>query len=205
MQPPASGTAGPDVTEALRATLKKVDSDWGSAPDKQKCACFNLYKIQAGRNGWDIFMLKKLGFGEDFLEKRGTGDWERTVQFSYRSAGQRKVYWAGAVNYALWGRMNYLCWSKFGPGFGGRGPGNLWSLGHALNTVTLWKWAKYFGDKVEDARAFTKYGYMNENPETVALPTDERLTADPKNVTTMAVLPYGWRGLNYDFSSADER
>ena len=191
--PPLS-TAGPDITAALRGTLKQVDIDWGKS--QKKCeACRNLRKIDVSKiwseagwealGAWDIVPLKNIGFGTSFLPKKGTSDWQRTVQFRY-NGGINKVYWAGAVNYALWGRMNALCHIAFGK--------SETSLQNTLFDVTMYK-TKYLWDQLGDAQAFTKLGYENDSPESIALPTDSYHIADSGNVMKVSSFPYNWDGL----------
>ncbi len=115
-------SAGPDITEALKATLKQVDKDFWAHPDRQCKACDMLNfpgptlttDVTGALGSWDIQPLKDMGQSGQPLAggKAGTGDWVRTVQFRYRS-GKSKVYWGGAVNYALWGRANELCYARF--------------------------------------------------------------------------------------------
>ena len=61
----------------------------------------------------------------------------------------------GAVNYALWGRMNKLC-------------SNLYTTNSVLEgaelVVWLYKLIKYGGDGAREAMAFTAYGYDGTSP-----------------------------------------
>src|SRR5262249_1695885 len=135
------------------------------------CACRGLHETFAGRGAWDIAELKQIGFGESYpLHQIGTGDWQKTVQLRYNS-GQSKVYWASGVNYTLWGKINALCYAEF------KSPD--YELETALNVAELWKAVKYGGSMIEEAKAFTRYGYNGSSPEIVALQPTDGLTADP--------------------------
>lgn len=80
-----------------------------------------------------------------------------------------KCYYASAVNYVLWGKMNRLCYEYF----------NLWnyqdaheySLQNATQYVREWKhlaWSD-FGTVEEEAEEFTAYGF-NGTPPSLSLP-----------------------------------
>jgi len=110
-----------------------------------------------------------------------------TVQFSY-SGGAKNVYWASSVNYALWGRMNALCNIAFGQ------ESDEWSLDSALDTVALYK-TRYLWSQLDDAEAFTRFGYENDSPLSAALTQDAYHVAQPNNVLRVNSMPYNWDGL----------
>jgi hypothetical protein len=196
--PPLVSTAGPDITDALEATLKQVSLDWKNNPDKHCKACANLNFPRAFYS-WDIIVLRELGAAKPppFLVggKHGTGDWERTLQFRY-GGGISRVYWASAMNYTLWGKANALCYAEYHT--------EKWSLSRTLESVHYWKFA-YIGDQDADAQAFTRYGYDGSSPESAFLPTGRKwgvdgqsfiYSADSNNIyPDKTYFPYHWEGL----------
>jgi len=212
-------TAGPDVTEYVKNVLDEVQKAWDDPKNKDKhcLACQNLRSF-ASLGSWDITPLRDLGqTGRPIAGgKAGTGDWARTVQFRYNN-GPAKVYWGGAVNYALWGKANALCHKEFPNGMLMLNPGAAadyrFDLDSALGMVDLRKntprlLGGFGGDQDADADAFTKYGYDNSSPESVALPTgyvgltpdgkfNEYHEADPNNVVPYKGVGWSphWEGL----------
>lgn len=204
---PYHGTAGQDVTDAVNATLAKVDRDWQANPDKHCRACFDLVHLPMAMWAWDITTLKDLGKDGTPIEVHpkqnsipGTGDWARTVQFRY-GHGAAKVYWGGAVNYMMFGKAMSLCYAQY--------PNKRYSLWSALNKVTLWK-AVYLFNQMDQAQAFTEYGYYGTSPESTALPLgyitsrfrSQNHYADPNNKllpgwASNGGLTYQWKGLNF--------
>jgi RHS repeat-associated protein len=197
-----SGTGGPDVTAALNSTLSQVDSTFHSwfVLDRVKSAR-ELHNwigaaLGGGRSGggasaWDIKELEQVGFGP----QNGINDinglvcgiapWKYTVTF------KGKCYYAGQVNYALWGEANKLVCSfllRAGPLGGGLNPSD-YSLTSALDYVHEWKNLAYgSGDPVyeEEAAEFTRYGYDRESPSN-ALPCQPSGQTVPGNPFT-----WGW-------------
>ena len=201
---PPPSTAGPDITDALEATLAQVNLNWKNNPTKHCAACKNLnaFPFNAASSSWDIKALQNLGKDGTPLSvsKPGTGEWARTVQFRY-GAGTSKVYWASSINYVLWGKMHALCNAEF--------PSAGYDLYHARLLVHLRKDFPrpigFGGDQSADADAFTQYGYNGVSPESVALPAGNRLgyngqtliyTADTKNIyPSKDSFAYHWEGL----------
>lgn len=109
-------------------------------------------------NAWDILYLANIGFGQS------TAPCTRTVTF------KGACYYGGAVNYAMWGRVNLLCWMQFGwfPVAGGQ-----WSLPSAITFATIWKLAQYkrLGPEETQAIAFTVYGYTGYLPSRRGIPS----------------------------------
>jgi hypothetical protein len=157
-------TAGQDITDALNDTLNQVQKDWDNNPDKHCAVCAAMKGFPAS-SSWDIISLRDMGQNGFPMAggggQSGTGDWQRTVQVRYHE-GSPMVYWGGAVNYALWGKIYSLCAKQFSA--------SDYSLEVADTYVVAHKAAFYF-DQADEAVAFTAYGYEDGNPEWSALPT----------------------------------
>ena len=167
----ATGKGGPDVTKALNRTLLDVEAAfyrWSRYERMQvaeRMRDLGSAVFTGGRGGaagaWDIIPLMSVGFGEPYLTAdkdylAGSGLWTRTVAFS------GKCFYAGAVNYAIWGKMNKLCFDYY------NSQGLLYDLDpreynlpNAIHTVQAWKHFKYndFGTTEMEAEAFTTYGF----------------------------------------------
>jgi len=179
--------AGPDVTRALKATLGDVATKYFATPlSERSCACKNLHNHN-GPTAWDIFELFNIGRGESFLSKKGTEQWERTVQF------EGHVYWASAANYALWGWANYLCSLDFHE--------PLYSRSEAVAKVLLYK-TLFLWSQTEEAVAFTEWGYgygdsdLSVHALTPLKSPSYVFIQDPDNVTTRSIFQWHWEGLN---------
>jgi RHS repeat-associated protein len=148
------GKCGDDVTQPLLRTLDWIRLYYGTLGYGQRLkTCVNLYNITDPGTlqwAWDILYLANVGFGRT---PSGSGGCERTVTFMHR------CYYGGAANYAMWGKVNKICFDTFGLG----SPIYLspWSLPWAESTVFLWKVGAYhrFGNEEGEALAFTAYGY----------------------------------------------
>jgi RHS repeat-associated protein len=153
---------GLDVTAALNRTLGWIDAAYATwSLSEKRSACNALYDVTNPKqliNAWDMLYLADIGFNQD------PTPCARTVTFS------GKCYYGGAANYAMWGRINKLCWSSFGwipktptslPGINDK-----WSLPYALAAVVTFKVGYYhqFGEEEAQALAFTVYGYTGALP-----------------------------------------
>jgi len=105
-----SGICGPDVTAAAFATARDIDGTWFAAGRaRAAAAALEAYSPHSGGGNrwWDVHKLNDLGQGDTTIDfgngsTLGTGPIGRqTVQFSYARPG---VYYAGSVNYFLWGK-----------------------------------------------------------------------------------------------------
>jgi hypothetical protein len=177
-------TCGPDVTDLVTTILAQVQAQWDNEwKPCQRCkACATLHDIVDRADpalewamsntvagvAWDIFPLKRIGFGE-YVYRPPIVQGQPADGFYYYGksvAFHKKCYLAGAVNYALWGKMNKLCSSlsllnsvEF-------------SLDTALASTWMWKLGQYGtsgGLPAYQAMAFTAYGYRNAVPEREAL------------------------------------
>ncbi|MCL1921836.1 MAG: RHS repeat-associated core domain-containing protein [Kiritimatiellaeota bacterium] len=162
-------TCGPDVTAAVNATLADISrtfQDVWSTWEQCK-ACASLHKDLDG--GWDIHPLK---------------EWSRdewTVQF------RGKIYHAGAVNFAMWGRTNKLCYDTF------RLP--VYSLPGALGVMDAWKMV-YFGAQGMETEAFVIYGYTGYLPFIRTLPVPwigRPWSGRPPSPNRLPPLDWTWR------------
>jgi hypothetical protein len=107
--PPPIGTVygGLDITNLLQKGLSEVRTKFDALPDSQRWTiCEQLVDIPDAAWAWDIPALlgnNPTTFGMS-KGKWGTGDSQNTVTVNGR------VYWAPAVNYALYGELMRLCY-----------------------------------------------------------------------------------------------
>ena len=111
-------------------------------------------------DAWDISPLAGIGLTGYWpypqLQKGTSGGCENTVAL----AG--KCYHAGAVNYAMWGKVNSLCHGTFGIN-------PLHTLTGSQALVFVWK-SVYLWAQVGEATAFTSYGYTGGGDPNCNLP-----------------------------------
>jgi RHS repeat-associated protein len=187
------GTSGPDVTMAVLNTTLDVEQTFLKAPKPvQAQAALNIYSSSIG-DGWDIEQLKELGFkirvdfGGGSVLGTGSGAW--TVQFG----NPPKVYYAGSVNYILWGQMFALVSAlDRNPITGAADPA--YSESAAETQAWLYKtifWGD-FGMTKKEALAFVKFGYDGTDPSSTAL----SLTPNPNNLAAPARFDWKWIGLH---------
>jgi RHS repeat-associated protein len=183
MVPPFSdleAAGGPDVTDALRRTLSDVDATyrlWN--PLKRGIAAAYLYGY--GAYAWDIEQLfevdpdfhNRLDMGKGYM--CGSGQWKGTV------AVNEKVYYAGAVNYALYGKACKRSYDFF-MGMGRPSEAAPYSLTAAKAVAAVWKavWWQDFGESAREARAFVEYGYNGNLPSSglATIPSGEVVKED---------------------------
>jgi hypothetical protein len=202
-------TCGPDVTEAVQDTLENVELTYDHASYAKKDAAASILKgYWHGRSDylahfWDIEKLAGLGLGdnEDFGNGShlGTGTMGiQTVQFGRAMGG---VYYAGSVNYVLFGKMFSLFHKTW--------PHNPeYSELTALELVNQWKkyaWPPWrgqwsiFGSKyAQEALGFTRLGFEGDaygGAPGAVLP----LAPDPSNVGSVFPLKWKWIGLHNVF------
>lgn len=197
-----SGTCGPDVTAAVINTMTDVERTFKNAPYEKKIfAATSMYEnpYDFMVKGWDIQPLFELGYTSpvDFGNGStlGTGSGAYTVQYGFPP----KVYYAGSVNYMLFGRMFNLIHEFFrDPITGLSDP--VWSEEAAVAATRSWKALGHydlFNKYATEAVAFVRYGYSIgvKNPAATALP----LASNPKNVGADKSFPWRWAGLRDDF------
>ena len=187
-------TCGPDITIPLKATLSDVTDKFLAQSKWQfwwigQIGMFDPIEIDSG---WDITALYSIGRGKmdnTLGGRRGAGQGYRTVQYSHQS-GPLKVYWAGAVNYALWGHMFSLYHGVF--------PNDQrYSLSTALFLAKSYKIVAslsfgYSQSEIDSAMAFIKMGYDNTDPSSVALP----IPSDPNNIAKPILPVLEWQFLS---------
>jgi hypothetical protein len=157
--------------------LLQVESAWKFWDRRKKCeACTSLHdlidfmdtvkgKVPIASVAWDISPpLYEIGtgtfkWGHPYPAPGSPAGppnyYDRTVVF------REKCYLAGSVNYALWGKINKLCYSA------GFSDSNTFSLASALFLVTTWKKLVYPDDggrAVDQAKAFTTFGFNETLP-----------------------------------------
>ncbi|MBE0701935.1 MAG: RHS repeat-associated core domain-containing protein, partial [Afipia sp.] len=173
---------GPAVTRTTQRVLQDVESAFiGWDTVKKLTACNRLHgydgpirgnpadyvgRLQLAQNAWDILELAyhtpEIYDQAGYVSIQPFGEPER-CKFTVAFAG--RCYFASQVNYILWGRMHRLCNNTFGQLPEHRGE---WSLDSALWYTTLWKtrkhgipntWSDEIREHVEQAMAFTRYGF----------------------------------------------
>jgi RHS repeat-associated protein len=191
----AQGTAGPNITAALMATLGDVDQTFTHAEGGKKIAAMGNIFTPAIGDGWDIGPLRDEGFqmhpdkGFGNNSTFGTGTGQFTVQFSF-NGGPLQVYHAGSVNYALWGKMFALA-HQFWSGVDGVYAAE-YSEATAVAMARAHKFLVNHNMYADEAVAFVRFGYSGQDPSHCALP----LERDPKNVGASARFKWKWIGIH---------
>lgn len=152
------GTA--DVTKSLDAELLNMGKAFFRSSASTKCElCKGLWNY-IHYVDWDINKLNIVGSGEAYFSAAEPGkggdlvapdpDSGKQVSACERTvvAGGR-CYYAGAMNYAMWGRIHKLCaiWESI----------DYQSV--AIAKVQLYKKYKFKGNLSNEAIEFTRYGY----------------------------------------------
>jgi hypothetical protein len=195
-----SGTCGPDVTAAVMNTMNNVEQTFISAPYQTKVnAAANIltHPIDTMNKGWDIEPLFELGYTipVDFGNgsSLGIGFGAYTVQFGIPP----KVYYAGSVNYILWGRLNFLLYNTFrNPVTGAGDP--LYSEAAAVAAARIFKALGHYDfctTYAKEAGAFVKFGYDATDPSGTSLP----LAPNPMNTAASSRFKWRWLGLRDNF------
>jgi hypothetical protein len=177
--------------------MNNVEQTYINAPyDTKLNAALNVlahpYDTMVG--GWDIDKLVDLGYQNavDFGNGStlGTGAGAYTVQYGFPP----KVYYAGSVNYILWGNMFSMFHATLfhNPISGASDP--TWSESAAVAATRTWKALgphNFFDKYATEAEAFVKLGYDGEDPSNTALP----IAPNPKNIADSARFKWKWLGL----------
>jgi hypothetical protein len=200
------GTPGPDITLPLNNTMAEIKTVFLTTLQKpggkailQEAADEVLTNISfmAGQ-GWDITALAELGmdgygdFGNgSYL---GTLDGARTVQYNFHGAGL-KTYYAGSVNYVLYGEMMGLfhqyinstqAFSEYETRYDV-------CCAKSLNLIRGLYGLGPFDTAAEEAEAFSDFGYANDgNPPDCAFDLGGQ---DPQNVASPGVFGWEWADL----------
>jgi len=177
MHPTFEGIGGPDVTKSVDLTLMDIKHtftyNWSTF--QKVCAAYELHDVPMAAIGviarnpcwgavgaWDIIPLARIGFGLDDNKLSGfyCGEypWQRTVTYN------NNCYYAGAVNYLMWGAINRLCHDYFLQ-HGDIFTASTFSCTAACSLVDVWKSIKYPSNvESQEAVAFTTAGYNNSSP-----------------------------------------
>ena len=159
--PMLSATGGPDITQTLKNTLMDVSAKFQSwTPEEKISAAEEIRGLISGQQAWDIAALYMVNQRPTDVkvyiggEECGMDAWGRTVAFNGQS------YYASAVNYALWGKINSLIYHDAGK-LGNKLDPNEYFLGNAIKEARDWKHFEYgdYGVSELEAEAFTQYGY----------------------------------------------
>jgi len=191
-------TCGPDVTTLVDNTLDDVTQKWKAAPTWTKwrmshIGVFDPFEIDSG---WDIDQLYNLGsqqhafdFGKNARQGTGSGAW--TVQYD------NHVYYAGAVNYILWGHMFRLFHREYL--FEGQYSFNtaetlVGAYKAVISSVPQWAGGVGFDARaVLQAMAFTGVGWdENNDAARFALP----IPSNPGNVASRQNNLFDWKFLS---------
>jgi len=175
----AGNTCGPNVTAAVFATAKDVDNTWFAAGRaRAAAAAMEAYSLSpdGGNRWWDVQKLNDVGQGDPRIDfgngsSLGTGlIGKQTVQFSYSRPG---VYYAGSVNYFLWGKIFSLAYHTLvHPLTGAHDPAFSESAAVAFVKAHKWDINSRGTDYENQAIAFTKFGFSGTDPSSTALPLD---------------------------------
>jgi RHS repeat-associated protein len=143
---------GLDVTDALKTALAGIEDTFDNLPIwERRDVCTSMYDGE----GWDIVPFHLVGHPSSTgqlprtFTKHGCGEVNgmcRGTVTLHDENGKSGCYWAGELNYVLWGAMNRRCYREFNLGFGD------WSYTHfqaarAVQAHRIWKyWRRVFRD-----------------------------------------------------------
>jgi hypothetical protein len=191
-------SAGPDVTAAVLNTTLDVEHAFMPPHRGMRVAVNVASKVWTpamANDGWDIAPLNELAhlgrpdFGNG--SRLGTALGRETVQFSFM--GQpTKAYYAGSVNYILWGKMfRMLSLFIHNPVTGAS------EFSEEMAVSTAWVHKALIGDPFnayeKQALAFVRFGWSGtEDPSRTALP----LAPNPANVGASARFPWKFLGVH---------
>jgi RHS repeat-associated protein len=192
LPPPGETTryAGPDISAALATTMAHVNATFwriNNRDTKSMQACCAIMTMEMG-DGWDIYELKELGYGTTPLwpdAKFGKHHGEYTV------TAREHVYYASAVNYALWGRMFRLCRER-------TRVEAFFNLATAKSIAAGYKWALQAGEQTYEALAWVEWGYNGADPRQSALSRGEPWEHAPGNVAPFRRFAWKWLYLHDD-------
>ena len=193
-------TCGPDVTAAVFATAKDVDNTWFAAGRGQASgAALEAYSpLRSGGNRWwDVQKLNDVGAGDTTIDfgngsSLGTGlIGKQTVQFSNSRPG---VYYAGSVNYFLWGKIFSLAYHTLThPLTGAHDPAYSETAAVAFAKAHKWDIGSRGTDYEKQAVAFVRFGFSGTDPSSTALTS---VKPNPSNVASSSRFLWKWLGLH---------
>ena len=168
---------GPDVKVAVNWVLGDIDRVWSTKWNSgDKCsACVMMY---SPTDGWDIRKLRDKALGGYSPDNKYDLTAAEIVSF------QGKLYWSGAVNYAMWGRINRLCYDYLGL--------PIHNLAGAKAMAYLFKRAAGYGTGQDSqAFAFIEFGYTGGLGQTTAI--SEYVPASGLVSRTDEKLQWAWK------------
>lgn len=143
--------------------------------------------------------LNDLGQGDTTIDfgngsHLGTGPiGKQTVQFTY-AGGAQGVYFAGSVNYFLWGKVFSLAYHTLAnPMTGAHDPAFSEGAAVALARAHKWKIGSMGTDYERQALAFVRFGFSGQNPSSTALTS---IRPHPNNIASPSRFLWKWRGLH---------
>jgi len=173
---------GPDITTALYHTLGNITSTfWQAGETKQYDAGIEMYNLLGllpwgnggGGTAWDIDPLHAAGNNPGYLWSTDCGFSRGTGPFcGYGVTFRGQCYFASAVNYVMWGRMNLL--EENATVLYGWTDNDDFTLSNAI-----W-WADHYkhyaqhepwdGAMINEVNSFVTYGYTYQFSPSGALP-----------------------------------
>jgi hypothetical protein len=197
-------TCGPDVTAALKATLKDISKTfWLAGKQKQMAAGDAMYDIggifMPGGNGgaetaWDINDLYNAGGQVDYKWETDCGIMKSSGSCKLSVTFKGNCYYATAVNYTMWGRMNWLEYAA------NILYGNKVNNKHDFNSPASWAWfnkrlvQRVGALQTSQVEAFVRYGYAGKFVPPTPLPGCGGSSCTLKD----PVFQWRWRGINFE-------
>jgi hypothetical protein len=194
--PIASGTGGPDVTKILNRTLDEVQGFYGGLSRNEKTKQSDTLRLSlTGTWGkaWDISEVRAINPDNNILYM-GAGKSKNAYtcglgKFAGTFAVEKQVFYAHAVNYALWGKMYRVVYDDLQK-FGALTAASF-SLAEAKAHVRAYKalppnW-DIRNENVSEALTMTEYGFTGKLPNKT-----EGLAATPTGEVTEDKFEWKW-------------
>ena len=135
-----NNVCGPDVTSNLGRILRNVEETFGAADSGTQCkACRALQDLSSGTAAvaWDILPLANTPTGGKYPFFFASQD---SFTDTTGAIGN-KCFAKGAINYALFGRAQRLCWEKNA----GTVDQSRYSLSSTLSLIAIYRWRDLSG------------------------------------------------------------
>jgi hypothetical protein len=101
---------GPDVTQAVAATLPQIRADFDALSGKRQAqACRSLLSPSCGPEAWDIVPLHKQKWLDRMGPECGTPHGDEQERCNTSVQVDKGCHYAGSVNYVMWGVLSSLC------------------------------------------------------------------------------------------------
>lgn len=192
-----SGSCGPDITRPLERTLLYVAQDfWSKSETAQIRAGDRMYSWDIGPFDWDIVEVHTAArySSYDFDGNVTCGPGYGINSCASTLTFERRCYYATAINYALWGKMNEL--EQESEDLYGWKPINLWehfSLNYAISVAELWK--RHYGNVnpviMDQVGSFVRWGYTGLFVRPLTSPCD-----GSSCTVTLKRFDYVWDGIH---------